>query len=121
MDSEKRDAERIKKTLVVLFSQDNEKWDISHIKDISLKGIQVTVSTYLETGKNLTLLVKIPFMPFRRLKIKGAVVDSSQLLTPFGEHVAGSYIAHIEFLDLNKEAADLIREYVKWFLSRKGG
>lgn len=121
MEKERRESVRIKKFLVALYSRDKKTWDMTHIRDISDKGMQITTAGALTSGEILTFLIKIPFKPFEWIEINGKTVESSELKTVFDKPVANTHITRIEFVDLREDHKKLICEYIEWFLSRKGG
>lgn len=122
MSEEKREAVRIKKSMVVMYSRDEKTWDTTSLRDISEKGLQITVKEEVAENDTLYLMMKIPSRPFEWLEFCGIVKKTLSLKTAQEELVSGTYIVHVEFADLNPEYKELIREYVDWFLSKtKGG
>ncbi|MBM3249530.1 MAG: PilZ domain-containing protein [Candidatus Omnitrophica bacterium] len=122
MSEEKREAVRIKKAMVVMYSRDNKAWDTTLLRDISEKGLQITVKEEIAENETLYLMLKIPFRPFEWLEFSGRVRKALHLLTAKEDSVAGSYIVHIEFEGLKSEYKKLIQEYVAWYInSAKGG
>ncbi|MDP2924151.1 MAG: PilZ domain-containing protein [Candidatus Omnitrophota bacterium] len=117
MGNDKRKAVRINKLFVVKYKTDEGIWDISHIKNISEIGIQVTTNGILKAGTILKFRMIIPFEPFKWLEFSGKVLDSTELESFFGK--SETHVTRIEFVNLKEEQKDLIRRYVDWFVSRK--
>ncbi|MFA4842645.1 MAG: PilZ domain-containing protein [Candidatus Omnitrophota bacterium] len=120
MEEEKRKAIRIEKSLVALYSKDEKTWDMTHVRNISETGMQLTTMYSLSQDENLIFLVKIPFQPFEWIELQGKVVESTELKTVFEESVAGTQVTRIKFVNLKEEQKNLIREYVDWFLEKEG-
>ena len=55
-----------------------DDYDFSQTKNIGQGGVLLTTNRKFETGTQLALLVKFPFLP-QRLEILGTVVDSKEI------------------------------------------
>jgi hypothetical protein len=119
MEEEKRKTYRIKKLLIAQYSKDGISWDISHIRDFSETGMQITTSTSFTVGETLQFRSRIPLEPFAYLEFLGRVIDCVELKTRFDEPVSDMYITRIEFVNLQDNQRALLRKYIAWFLTRK--
>ncbi|PIP20341.1 MAG: hypothetical protein COX40_05245 [Candidatus Omnitrophica bacterium CG23_combo_of_CG06-09_8_20_14_all_40_11] len=125
MEEERRKSVRIKKVLVVRYGycidKDEKKWDITAIRDISEMGMRITTHRQFSPNDIITFLIKIPTRPLEWIEFTGRVMGSEELKTIFGEDVAGTHITRVEFINLEEGQKELIREYITWFLIKKGG
>jgi len=105
MDSDRRNAPRIEKALIVQYAQvlqGRSCWDSTTVKNISKAGISLNTGRIFAKGEILKLLIKIPSDPFHWLKAEGKVVESSANTT------------RLKFIGLGKEQEQLIHDYVEW-------
>lgn len=118
MGEERRKSARIKKTLTVRYCYDvdkaEKKWDITTIKDIGDVGMRIITRQRFSLNDILTFLIKIPSRPLEWIEFTGRVVESK-------ESMVESHLTRIEFINLKEGQKELIREYIKWFLTKKGG
>jgi len=125
MVEERRKSVRIKKFITVRYSYgaDNQekKWDMTVIKDISETGMSITTCQQFSANDIVTFLIKIPSRPLEWIEFAGRVVVSEGMKSVFGESVAGLYITRVEFVNLKEGRKDLIREYINWFLTKEKG
>ena len=114
---DKRRTERIKKSLVVQYAYENDRgervWDISIVRDISEGGMNITTLRDFPVQRVLTLLIKIPSRPFEQVELEGRVCGSEK-------YGSGTYLTHIEFINLKDEQRKIIQKYVDWFLKKRG-
>jgi len=107
MDSEKRNAPRIEKALMIKYTQASPSpscWDSTTAKNISMTGILLNTRRNFPKGETLKLLIKIPFDPFHWMEIEGKVVGSDKNAT------------RVQFVGLRKEQEQLIHDYVEWLI-----
>ncbi|MFH1889082.1 MAG: PilZ domain-containing protein [Candidatus Omnitrophota bacterium] len=109
MPDERRKSVRIKKVISVRYTEDGKKWDITSIKDISEKGMCFTTHEEFVPNDVITFLIKIPSMPLEWIELTGRVVKRQ------------SHITRVEFVNLQDNHKELIRQHIKWFLSKHGG
>jgi hypothetical protein len=112
---EKRGSIRIGKPLAVQFGLQTDgsiSWDMSLIKDISESGICLRTGIPLEKGDICYLRFKMPTHPWNSLEITAKVVESAQVKMSI-------HTTRLEFLDLNEEQKQLLREYVAWALMQE--
>jgi len=125
MVEERRKSVRIKKLLTVRYSylvnNNEKKWDITAIRDISETGMSVTTQHKFSPNDIVIFLIKIPSRPLEWIEFTGSVVGSEELRAISGEAVAGSHIMRVEFINLKEDQKELIREYIIWFLTKGGG
>ena len=125
MVEERRKSVRIKKFITVRYSYgaDNQekKWDMTVIKDISETGMSIATCQQFSANDIVTFLVKIPSRPLEWIEFTGRIVAPEGMKPISGESVAGLYITRVEFVNLKEDRKELIREYIKWFLSKEGG
>jgi len=125
MEEERRKSARIKKVLVVRYGygidKDGKKWDVTAIRDIGDRGMQIATIKHFNNGEVLNFVIKIPFKPFQWIEFDGKIVGSEELKTPLDHSVAGTYLTRVEFLDLKEDLKELLHAYVDWFLSQRGG
>jgi len=125
MVEEKRKSVRIKKLLTVRYSysldNDEKKWDMTVIKDISETGMSFTTHQQFLPNDIVTFLIKIPSRPLEWIEFTGRVMGSEKRMAIPGESVANLHITRIEFINLKEGQKELIREYITWFLSKERG
>ena len=118
MGEERRKSVRIKKALTVRYSygvdKADKKWDITTIKDISETGMCITTRQRFSLNDILTFLIKIPSRPLEWIEFTGRVMGSE-------ESRVDRHLTRIEFMNLKEDEKELIREYVRWFLTKEGG
>ncbi|MEI8348566.1 MAG: PilZ domain-containing protein [Candidatus Omnitrophota bacterium] len=119
MENDKRKASRIKKPLVVQYSRDGKTWDISHVRDFSETGMQITTTEILKAGIILKFRVIIPLEPFDWLEFSGKVIVSSDLEAPSGTLMPDSHLTRIEFIRITDIQKNLMQKYIEWFSKRK--
>jgi hypothetical protein len=113
--AEKRKSIRINKPLAVQFGFKTDgtiTWDISLIKDISESGICIHTSMMLQKNDTCYLRFKMPTHPWDTLEIQAHVIDSVQTGKPICN-------TRLEFVSLNDEQLELLREYVAWALIKE--
>jgi len=125
MGEERRKSVRIKKVLTVRYSygvdKADKKWDMTLVRDISETGMCITTRQRFSLNDILTFLIKIPSEPLEWVEFTGRVVRSEELNVTSREAVAGVHLTRVEFLDLKEDQKELIREYIRWFLTKAGG
>lgn len=119
MENDKRRAIRIRKPLVVQYSRDGKIWDISHVRDFSVTGIQITTTEILKLGTILKFRTIIPLEPFDWLEFSGKVINSADLEAPSGELMPESHLTRIEFANITDKQKNLMQKYIEWFSKRK--
>jgi len=125
MEEEKRQTVRIKKALIAMYrfhnDVDKDSWDQTQIRDICEKGMLITTMKCFQPNDVLTFLVKLPMNPFQWIEFNGRVVESKDLKTVHDEAIVGTYITRVEFVGIKEEHKELMRVYIAWFLTKKGG
>jgi hypothetical protein len=116
MEHERRKTIRINKSLVARYSLDGMIWDMSHVRDFSEGGLQITTNKRFAAGEILRLRTKIPLEPFVWQELCGRVIDSAALLTRFNNPMYDTCITRIELFTDDAQKT-LLRNYVAWFLS----
>jgi len=125
MEYNKRKTIRIDKSFVVMYTFDfaknnNKKWDMAIVRDISETGMQLTTMRRLSSKALIKFLIKIPFNPFQWIELNGkAVVDSKELKSSFKEAVTDTHITRIKFIGLKDDTNRLLRKYIEWFDHKK--
>lgn len=118
MGEERRKSVRIKKALTVRYcygvDKADKKWDITTIKDFGDVGMCITTRQRFPLNYILTFLIKIPSRPLEWIEFTGRVVESK-------ESMVDRHLTRIEFINLKEGQKELIREYIRWFLSKEGG
>lgn len=119
MEEEKRGARRIIRPLVARYSADSDdedrKWDMAKIKNISEKGICFSTSRYFSLGQSLAIDIRIPIKPAEWAEFKGRVVACDKINPNLREADEGIYLLRVEFLDLNDYLKELVHQYIGLF------
>lgn len=116
MGKESRKAPRIDKLFVAKYQKGIGIWDISHIRNISEIGMQITTNVFLKTGALLRFRIIIPFEPFKWIELTGKVLNCSEVEYDFGK--TETHVVRVEFVNLRQEQKELIEKYVEWFLNK---
>jgi c-di-GMP-binding flagellar brake protein YcgR len=123
MENERRKNERIKKLLMVQYAAKTDrflKWDMSTMKDLSEGGMLITTDRNFPGGTILKFRFKLPTDPFHKLTLKARVVCSANIVTKMGV-VLNGYLLRVEFFELREEHKAMVRKYIQWFTSKRGG
>jgi len=124
-EEERRKAVRIKKVITVRYSygvdKGDKKWDMTVVKDISETGMCVTTHKQFSAEEEVAFFIKIPSRPLDWMEFIGKVVASESLASALGAPITGTYITRVEFINLKDDQKEAVREYITWFLSKKGG
>lgn len=97
-----------------------KKWDMTSVRDLSDTGMSVITNHHFSPNEIVTFLVKIPNMPLEWTEIAGRIIASG-IVNSLSTETASVYLTRVEFINLKEEHKELIRRYVAWFLSQKGG
>jgi len=116
MEYERRKTVRINKSLVARYSLDGMAWDMSHVRDFSEAGLQITTNKRFAAGEILRFRTKIPLEPFVWQELCGRVIDSTPFLARFNKPMYGTCITRIELIADDAQKT-LLRNYVAWFLN----
>ena len=123
--SEKREAKRIQKNLIIQFSFGSEKgarkWDVSSIRDIGNKGVSFIAAGDYSLGMTIYMLIKIPLRPFEWFEVTGKIVGIDGSKMQNDSDSSKNHVIRVSFLDLQDEQKTLINDYVSWCLSKSGG
>ncbi|TRZ93996.1 hypothetical protein D4R78_07230 [bacterium] len=109
MSEERRKAARLKRQLFIQYGfriNDQQKWDIGTLRDISEIGMCIMTSRSFPIGKVLDLRIKFPFDPYLLLEIRGKVVASK-------ESLSDTYMTRIEFLSLDEKQKKAVHAYIQ--------
>lgn len=121
MKEERRRSVRIKKTMVVLYCKEDRKiWDMTHVRDISETGMQITTRCDFSPGDAVSLLLKIPSSPYQWLDFNGKVVDCLGSKIHHSDSASGgTYITRIEFTNLKDQHKEILRQYITMFMESR--
>lgn len=109
MDSERRKAIRVKKTLIAqYFDKEKNGWNMANVKDLSEGGMCFMTDNPMPIGEVVPLRFKLPSQPLQILEINAQVIESKK------------YSTRLAFLELTDNTLELLREYVAIFLKKEG-
>jgi c-di-GMP-binding flagellar brake protein YcgR len=109
MSEEKRKAVRLRRQLFIQYGfkiNDQQKWDIGTLRDISEIGMCFITSRSFSIGWVLDLRVKFPSDPSLLLEIKGKVVASKGSLSD-------TYMTRVEFFGLDEKQKKAVQVYIQ--------
>lgn len=119
MDEEKRRSIRITKPLTAQFGVKKDgpiSWDMGRINDIGEYGICLYTSVPLQKEAHCFLKIRMPIAPRKRLDLTGKVVESFK-----SKSKANICTTRLEFLNLDEEQKETLREYIAWALVNERG
>ena len=96
------------------------KWDMSAMKDVGEFGMQITTHKNFGPDTILKFRFKLPSYPYEKLTLKGRVIGCENILTKAGVAI-DAYYARIEFVEVQEEDKEKLRQYITWFSSKTGG
>ena len=114
--AEKRKYPRVDARFIVSYRiiEHDKIIDITQTKNLSLGGILFTTTQYFTPGTQLAVDMRVPVDP-NPVEIVGKVVDSCKVAK------GGSiYNTRIEFLTIDEQHANKIKETINRCLSKKG-
>lgn len=114
MDKDKRRSLRINKQIDARYQRiinDKTAWIMISVTNLSESGICLLIDRFPFMGENFLLRIRTPLNPKEWFQINAKVVDVDIFMNKV-------YWARLEFINLNPEYKDKIKEYIDCYLKR---
>jgi hypothetical protein len=115
MDAEKRKFTRIKKQVDAQYRRvgtDKAIWITISVNDISASGAYILIDRFPLIGEDILLRLRLPSDPNEWIQIKAKVLDVDK-------SSGKTYLARLQFIDLESEYQNRINEYIDFYLKRE--